>query len=109
MDIEHLCYEQGAAKVLTVNSQRNLGLPMLESSKVDAAILDARIGEKWTNEFARHLLKRNIPFVFASGYSRFDPFFAEFSDIPVVGKPFAGADLAQALSAAIGRMRSGNC
>lgn len=105
MEIEQLCYDDGAARVFTINSHEN---PCSELPEVDAAILDARIGEEWNRDLGLHLMRKEIPFVFATGYDGSEPFFTAFPEIPIVGKPFVGRELVQALSAAIERTRSGD-
>jgi hypothetical protein len=44
---------------------------------------------------------RNIPFIFATGYSDREMFGA-FPGVPVVGKPYAGMELIAALVSVIG-------
>jgi CheY-like chemotaxis protein len=111
MDIEQICYEQGASTVVTISSGAMLTSEALDLAEarylgVDAAILDARVGGEWSAELARRLRERRIPFVFATGYTSAEPFFAEFPDVGVITKPYAGLELAKALAAAIDRARS---
>ncbi|MDZ5699142.1 response regulator [Chelativorans sp. M5D2P16] len=108
MEVEQLCYDDGAARVFTINSHENLRSETLSFEEVDAAILDARIGEEWNRDLGLHLMRKEIPFVFATGYAGSEPFFTAFPEIPIVGKPFVGRELVQALSAAIERTRSGD-
>lgn len=115
MDIEQLCHEHGAKVVATISSEAKLTSDAIdevllkhERRPLDAAILDVKVGEGFTSELARRLAERKIPFVFATGYSDAEPFFAEFPDVPVVTKPYVGRELIETLAAAIHRACSGH-
>jgi len=65
--------------------------------------VDVMLDGTSTLDFARHIHERNVPFVFASGYTDLDEIFAAFPDIAVIGKPYSGSDLVEAVAAAAGR------
>lgn len=69
MNIEALCKEHGAEDVVTITSFNALGPDVLETGRISTAILDIRISDNWTDEFARLLQSRRIPFIFATGYA----------------------------------------
>ncbi|WP_051469711.1 response regulator [Chelativorans sp. J32] len=113
MDIEQLCYDLGAAAVATISSETKLSSDALDSVEAqaqmlgaDAAILDAKVGGGWTTELARRLTQHGIPFVFATGYSSGEAFFAEFPNVPVVSKPYTGDELVGAVLTAVERTGS---
>ena len=115
MDVEQLCYEHGAVAVATISSEAKLTPEALDSIEAraavmgaDAAILDVRVGAGSTSELARRLKKQGIPFVFATGYTAAEPFFAEFPDVAVVAKPYASEELTRAVAAAVASVRSGD-
>ena len=115
MDVEQLCYDHGAVAVATISSEAKLAPEALDSIEaqtavmaIDVAILDVRVGEGSTSELARRLKNQGIPFIFATGYTTVEPFFAEFPDIPVVAKPYASEELTQAIAAVVSKGRSGD-
>jgi CheY-like chemotaxis protein len=105
MDVEQLCRECGALDVLVVRSVQQVEADSLAASGFNAAILDVMLSGSPTVDFARTLTQHGIPFVFATGYADQDQLFHEFPDIPVVGKPYVGADLVNALAGEIARNR----
>ncbi|WP_309085108.1 response regulator [Chelativorans sp.] len=115
MDVEQLCYDLGAAAVATISSDAYLTSEALDTREevrtallgADAAILDAKVGGDWTLELARRLKQRRVPFVFATGYPGTEPLFAEFPDVPVIGKPYSGLELPQAVARMVALTRSG--
>lgn len=98
MDVEQLCLDEGAEAVVTC---RDLAEARSVETSYDAAVVDVMLNGETTLSFAAELKARNIPFIFASGYTEREDLKAAFPDIPVVGKPYSGADLIAALSAAI--------
>lgn len=113
MDIEQLCYEQGATAVETIGTEDMLASAARDPEKakvidVDAAILDVKVGESLTSDLAARLRDRNIPFIFATGYTTAEPFFTQFPDVPMIAKPYVGPELVEALATAVSRARSRN-
>lgn len=105
MDIEQLCYDMGAATVVTVNSSTELDPEMLDGRPVDAAIMDVKLDNEWTLDFARQLLKRRIPFIVATGHMEIETFLEEFPGVAVVSKPYVNEELAEALTQTLIRAR----
>jgi CheY-like chemotaxis protein len=101
MDVEQLCRDHGAQEVRVVASHTELHPELLAGSRFDVAILDVKVQGKWTMDFARLLVKREIPFIFATGYSDVETFFSDFPGAPVVSKPYTGVEVMEALSAAM--------
>jgi len=102
MDVEQLCRDHGAENVVVVRS-----LDEIEPSfaaEFDAAIVDLLLGGVSTLEFAARLRDGNVPFVFASGYTDNEEISRLFPDATLIGKPYAGDDLIEALAAACGRV-----
>ena len=101
LDVEQLCRDSGADDVVVVRH-----LDQVQSAGGDpfhAAILDVMLSGNPTIEFARTLAQQGVPFIFATGYADRDELFTEFPDTPVIGKPYVGADLVNALAGAIAR------
>ena len=69
---------------------------LLETERVDAAILDVNVHGTMSYGFAALLKKRAIPFIFATGYGEHShP--AEFAGILTVSKPCTADDVKAAL------------
>lgn len=107
LDVEQTCLEWGARQVTIARSLESLGDRTLEQADFDAAILDLRLGGQSTTPFARELEKKGIPFVFATGLTDAGEIADGFPDVPVVGKPYAGDELARVLADTIQARRSG--
>lgn len=103
MDVEQLCLDNGAAEVITVRALEEID-PQAAVSSVDVAIVDLMLGGVSTLDFARRLQQAGKPFVFASGHSDADEIHVSFPEIAFVAKPYAGADLVNAVAAACGRL-----
>jgi CheY-like chemotaxis protein len=71
-------------------------LDLLDTENVDAAILDIHLGEELVFPVADELERRDIPFVFATGY---DPSIlpAKFTGFTLCEKPTELGDIAKAL------------
>lgn len=98
LDVEQLCRDHGAGEVAiagNLREARELAKPY------DAAIIDVMLGGEPTFDFARSLKVAGVPFVFASGYDKLDEVFADFPGVALVSKPYAGADLIEAVAESI--------
>jgi DNA-binding response OmpR family regulator len=102
MDVEQICRDHGAEDAVLVGDITELAADVFDQ-KFDVAVLDAMLNGHSTLDFARRLRDRNVPFVFATGYGDVTERFADFPDIPVVGKPYSGRDLIEAIASVIGR------
>jgi DNA-binding response OmpR family regulator len=103
MDVEQLCLDNGAAEVITVRALEEID-PQAAVSSVDVAIVDLMLSGVSTFDFARRLQQAGKPFIFASGHSDADEVQASFPEVAFVAKPYAGADLVNAVAAACGRL-----
>jgi CheY-like chemotaxis protein len=99
MDVEQLCREQGAVEVVLVRAAEEAGAAM--AGRFDAAILDVALGGDSTLGFAARLVEAGVPFVFATGHADAEGLFDAFPGVAVVGKPYAGGALIEALARAI--------
>lgn len=100
MYIEELCRDHGASDVVICTKLRDAN-DITEA--IDAAIVDLMLGGESTLPLARTLRDRGIPFIFASGYMQRRDVTDEFPGVPMVGKPYSGTDLVDALADAIRR------
>ncbi|AZV19748.1 response regulator [Mesorhizobium sp. M7A.F.Ca.CA.001.07.2.1] len=102
MDVEQLCRDHGADEVVIARDLTEVDGREV-ATRFDAAIVDLMLGGASTIDFASGLRAAGIPFVFASGYSDVDEIKASFPGVRLVGKPYSGEDLVQAVAAACGR------
>ncbi|MFD1987322.1 response regulator [Mesorhizobium newzealandense] len=101
MDVEQLCRDHGAGEVVIARDLAEIDGQV--ATHFDAAIVDLMLGGASTLDFASGLRAAGVPFVFASGYSDPDEIKASFPGVRLVGKPYSGDDLMQAVAAACGR------
>lgn len=72
------------------------------AGEFDVAVLDVNLNGTMSNPVAEILSRRNIPFIFATGYGKSGPH-EVFTDAPAIQKPFAERDLGRALGMVLGR------
>ena len=102
MDIEQLCRDHGAVDVVIASRLSDLD-GAKAAAQFDAAVLDIMIGGESTLAFAGEIKEKGVPFIFASGYTDTQEIFEAFPGVILVGKPYSGADLVEALATACGR------
>jgi len=100
MDVEQLCRDHGAEDAVLIQDPDALGVTVIDQG-FDVAVIDAMLNGRSTLDFARQLQDRNIPFVFATGYGDAAERFADFPGIPVVGKPYGGKELIEAIASVV--------
>jgi CheY-like chemotaxis protein len=69
----------------------------LLDARFDAAILDVNLRGRPVYPVAESLLRKNVPFVFCTGYEMVDPE-GRFPAAPVLRKPVSAAAVSQALA-----------
>ena len=84
--------------VAGVVSNVDEALAFIEKHAIDAAVLDINLKGSLVFPFADALMRRGIPFVFASSYGE-GGIPARYRVGPVVQKPFAPSELRSALAA----------
>ena len=71
-----------------------------ETDTFDAAVIDINLAGRPSHPIAAALTRRNLPFVFLTGYGRgARP--AGYAKTPIVGKPFETVELLDALTQAM--------
>lgn len=101
MDVEQLCRDHGAENVAIIRSLDDLEQGLV--TQFDAAIIDVLLGGASTLEFAATLRDSKVPFIFASGYTDNEEISKLFPDVELIGKPYSGTDLIEAVAAACSR------
>ena len=92
MDVEELAKELGATHVhLTTNCDD--ALAVIDKTVVSAAILDFNIGDETSDGVADALSAKDIPFVFATGYSDSSMLPARYQTAVLLKKPYSREDI----------------
>jgi DNA-binding response OmpR family regulator len=101
MDAEEILIQRlGAAKVQIV-STFDAAKAAAEAGGFDIALLDVNINGQMSFPIAEVLRERGVPVVFASGYSLGDRRPPEVDPAHCLTKPYTGAGLEEALTAAL--------
>ena len=98
MDIAQQLEDAGAA-VIGPAGNATAALSLIEKYRFDGALLDANLGGHPVDDIAASLVRKNIPFVFVSGYSR-DSLPTSFDKVELLSKPFE----ADRLLAVVGKL-----
>lgn len=105
MDAEMMLADAGIETVVTASSSSD-ALNRLKTFTPAIAILDINLGRDTSVPVAEELVRRGIPFLFATGYDDRSVVPDELLSVPVVRKPYDAAALVKALAdrlAATGR------
>jgi CheY-like chemotaxis protein len=78
-------------------------LQLVNGGEFDAATLDINLGTETSYRIADELQRRQIPFLFISGYGMH--LSAGYNDVPILRKPFTITQLADALAALLPDLR----
>ncbi|MGO4387984.1 HWE histidine kinase domain-containing protein [Microvirga sp. 2YAF29] len=104
LDVEAMLGERGIGDVTTSGTVSD-ALRKLSESTPSAAILDVNLGSETSIPVAEELARRNIPFVFATGYGEKGMVPASLANVPVVRKPYDADSLAEAVIQVIATSR----
>ncbi|WP_066774664.1 HWE histidine kinase domain-containing protein [Croceicoccus mobilis] len=97
LDAEDKLRELGAAEV-SLAASNGAAARALDGGDIEFAMLDFNLGRENSTPTAEKLARMGIPFVFASGYGGDDTIPEQFADVPVILKPYAVQQIAQALA-----------
>jgi DNA-binding response OmpR family regulator len=86
--------------VLATSGNMSKASKLVADASADLAILDVNLNGEETYPLATSLTKRKIPFIFATGYGS-SGIKGEWSEVPVLQKPFQSSELAAAIDRAI--------
>ncbi|WP_051535892.1 response regulator [Asaia platycodi] len=96
METEQALSAYGVRHIRTVSSVYEAVQAIRERSP-DVALLDFNLGKENSHEVATLLRKKDIPFLFATGYADRTMIPAEFQDVPVLRKPYSIKNAVQEL------------
>jgi len=102
MDVEQLCRDNGATDITIKRTVAEIQ-DEAATDGFDVAIVDFMLSGVSTLPFAERLHSRGRPFVITSGYIDTSEVARAFPGVGLVGKPFSGPDLVDAVAAAAGR------
>ena len=74
------------------------GLLLAGQEDIDAALIDISLGRETSAAIADKLMARNIPFVFATGYSEAAMLPEHLREIPKLSKPYVAREMHDVLS-----------
>lgn len=94
--------EEAGAEVVASTGSHNEALKTIQSEDLDAAVLDGNLRGRRVDDIAAALTRRNIPFLFVSGYGR-ESLPPAFKSVAVLSKPFRQHELTEAAARLIGR------
>lgn len=100
IDAEDMMLSLGVQSVFT-SANVTAAEAWLANNRPDFALLDINLGSETSEEIAQLLFQEQIPFCFATGYGDSTTFTALFPGVPVLAKPFAQEQLADALREAL--------
>ncbi|NHN90538.1 HWE histidine kinase domain-containing protein [Acetobacter sicerae] len=100
MEIEDILADHGVTGICTAATASE-AKKLILSSTLHVAVLDINLGEENVLEVAAILRKKNVPFIFTTGYTGHDMIPAEFSDVPVIHKPYTASVLIRNLQAVL--------
>jgi DNA-binding response OmpR family regulator len=103
MDVELLCREKGADDIVILKNLEETGGAAAVAKRFDVAVLDLMLEGQSTVGFAQELVRLGVPFVIASGYSDLDELKSVVPGAPIVGKPYSGTVLMDAVLTALNR------
>jgi two-component sensor histidine kinase/CheY-like chemotaxis protein len=93
--------QEAGAEVVGCAADLSEALGMVDLA-IDAAVLDANLNGVSSLPVAEALMRRGVPFIFATGYGDNQPNPAGF-DVPVIRKPYDVTQVAAALAGVTGR------
>jgi DNA-binding NtrC family response regulator len=78
------------------------GLLLASQERIDAALLDVRLGQETSAAIAEQLLARSIPFAFTTGYADNVMLPDHLRKAPKLSKPYIGGEIVKMLNSLIG-------
>lgn len=101
MDAESMLEEEGFRTIVTASSNCK-AMEALKGFKPDLAVLDINLGSETSVPVAEELMRRGIPFLFATGYNDRAALPETLLPVPVVRKPYERDQLMKVLRSLVG-------
>jgi DNA-binding response OmpR family regulator len=97
---------EGAGGVVAgITGNMSDALRDIETLDIDAALLDANLFGQSVNSLAAALTRRNVPFIFVSGYNK-EALPTAFASTPMLCKPYSADQLIAAVQSICRRPRA---
>lgn len=96
-DLERTLKSHGAAEVIGPVSSFEKALALVQRDGFDVAVIDIKLHDSLAYPIADELLRQNIPFVFATGYSS-EVIPERFRHVTRIEKPYHLPDLVRELA-----------
>ena len=94
--------ENAGAEVAGQSGTTREALNVIESTSLDAALLDANLRNQPVDEIAATLTRRNVPFLFVTGYGP-ESLPQAFAKTAMIAKPFSHQQLVEAAALLVER------
>ncbi|HEX2841074.1 MAG TPA: PAS domain S-box protein [Hyphomicrobium sp.] len=92
--------ETAGAEVVASTASIADALKLIDTTPLDAALLDANLHGHPVNEIAAALTRKNVPFVFISGYGK-ESLPRGFQKVRLLNKPFSSSELLETATKAL--------
>ena len=102
LDLENILADHGITDVVTASSATD-AIRRLQDFAADVAILDVNLGAETSAPVADELIRRGIPFAFATGYGDSAAIPKRFAAVPVVRKPYEARSIIDQVSRLYGK------
>jgi signal transduction histidine kinase/DNA-binding response OmpR family regulator len=93
---------EAGAEVVASTGTASVALEIINNKSLDAALLDGNLHGRPVDEIAAALTRRNVPFVFVTGYGR-ESLPQSFRNVAVLSKPFSQEQLLRAAALLVER------
>jgi CheY-like chemotaxis protein len=105
LDIQQILESAGAATVVYIGNCDEALAILQSGAKIDFAVLDIKLSGPTRDSVtvAAELVRQNAPIIFLTGMRRKNERMKEFSETPVVEKPYEAPLLLDAVLRALGR------
>jgi DNA-binding NtrC family response regulator len=100
LDAQRILEEAGAGTVLLANSIAAVRKLLIDGPRIDAAVLDLKLGEEDASPLMEEFAHRKIPFLVTTGL---DP--ASSQELRILAKPYRDAEFIDAILELVHRER----
>jgi DNA-binding NtrC family response regulator len=100
LDAQRILEEAGAGTVLLANSIADVRKLLIDGPRIDAAVLDLKLGEEDASPLMEEFAHRKIPFLVTTGL---DP--ASSQELRILAKPYRDAEFIDAILELVHRER----
>jgi DNA-binding NtrC family response regulator len=92
LDAQRVLEDAGAGTVLLANSTGDVRKLLADGPRIDASILDLKLGEEDATSLMEEFARRNIPFLVTTGLDASVP-----AGVPILPKPYRDGEFIDAI------------